>query len=270
MAKDNPGQKRKHLRALKPGSSEPSRRQRQQEAFLAKWRAVDWSKSDVELAEEMGLRSGGSIGAVRRRIGAPKSPRWHQLRAKFREPNLVKWRSWDWSKQDVVLAREAGLSRERIRQIRQLLGAPRSPHHGSDSARRRQNILALQWAAENLDRLRGMSGAELEQKHGYNRDSRVYAFLKAKGVLRNGNFNRKYRWDLMNLELPNGVLERIWKLPLYRAYTHRWQKRLPAPRWKLIGRRARLPRRGELPAYRRAVQAEERKAAKYFAEIGQL
>jgi hypothetical protein len=270
MTKDSTEQKKKPVRALKPGSSgTSSRRELRRAPCLAKWRSWDWSKPDVELAEEMGF-SNSSIGIIRRRIGAPKSPRWHQRRSKFREPYLAKWRNWDWSKQDVELARETGLSRERIRQIRQLLGVPKSPHHRSDSASRRQNTLALQWAAENLDRLRGLSGAEVERKYGFKRHLHVYAFLKAKGVLRNGHLIQKYRWGLMNFELPNGVLQRIWKLPLYRATTYRSRKRLPAPRWNLIGGPAALPRRGELRAYNRAVQAEERKAAKYFAESGRL
>jgi hypothetical protein len=217
MTKDSTGQKRKPVRALKPGSPGPSSRR--------------------------------------------------ELR---RAPYLAKWRSWDWSKQDVELASEAGLSKERIRQIRQLLGAPRSPYHGSYPASRRQNIITLQWAAENLDRLRGLSGAEVERKYGFKRYLHVYTFLKAKGILRNGNLIRKFRWGLMNFELPNGVLQRIWKLPLYRATTYRSRKRLPAPKWTLTGGLAALQRRGELRAYNRAVQAEERKAAKYFAENSRL
>ena len=113
-----------------------------------------------------------------------------------------------------------------------------------------------------------MSGAEVEREFGFKQHLPVYAFLKAKGGLRNGNY--KYRWDLMNFELPNGVLQRIWQLPLYRATTHRSRKRRPPPKWTLTGGRAALPRRGELRAYNRAVQAEERKAAKYFAESGRL
>jgi len=128
----------------------------------------------------------------------------------------------------------------------------------------------VQWAAENLERLRGLSGAELKRKYGFAQDSRVYAFLKAKGVLRDGHLIRKYRWDLMNFELPNGVLQRIWKLPLCRATHYRSEKRLPASRWTLIRGRAARPRGGELRAYHRAVQAEEQKAAQYFAESGRL
>ncbi len=268
MTKDSTGQNRKLVWALKPGSPGPaSRWELRREAYLAKWRAVDWSKQDAELAEEMGF-SNSAIGAIRRQIGAPKSPRYHKLRSKFREPYLAKWRSWDWAKQDVELARETGLSRERLRQIRRLLGVPRPPHHGSRPASRRQNALALQWAAENLDRLKGLSAAEVERKYGFKQHLPVYALLKAKGVLRDARLIREYRWSLMKFELPDGGLQRIWKLPLYRATRYRSEKRLPAPRWNLIGGRAALPRGGELRAYNRAVQAEERKAAKYFTESG--
>ena len=264
MTKDNTGQKRKPVRVLKPGSPKSSWRHQQREAYLAKWRAVDWSKQDVVLAEEMGLSS-RLIGGIRRRIGAPKSPCWHKRRSKLGEPSLAKWRSWDWSKQDIELASETDLSRERIRQIRQLLGVPKSPHHWNRRASRRQNELALQWAAENLDRLSGLSWAEVERKYGFKRNSPVFAFLKAKGVLRNGHLICKHRWDLMNFELPSSVLERIWKLALDMAGAYRYRKRLGAPKWILTGGLAALQRRGGLRAYNRAVQAEERKAAKYFA-----
>jgi len=266
MTPDSTGQKRKSARALKPASSELLRQQQQREGYLAKWRAVDWTKTDVELAEAMGYRSSSSIGAIRRRIGAPKSPRWHQHRSKFREPNLVKWRSWDWSKQNAELARETGLTKERIRQIRQLLGAPQSPNYRKDLSRLRRNTTALQWAAKNLDRLKGLSGAEVERKYGFWRDCPVGEFLKAKGVLRNGRLFPKHRWGLMNFELPSRVLERIWRLPFNMAVAYRSRKHLPAPKWRLAGGPAALQRRGQLRAYNRAVTAEERKAAKYFAE----
>jgi hypothetical protein len=270
MTKDNKGQKKKPVRALKPGPPGPSsRRELQREAYLAKWRSWDWSKQDVELAEEMGS-SKRSIGTIRRRIGAPKSPRWHKYRSKFREPNRAKWRSWDWSKQNAELAREKGLSNERVRQIRHLLGAPKSPHHNHKRTRTqtRQTLMKLQWAAKNLDRLKGLSAAELRRKYGFDRRGPVYEFLKARGVLRDGNY--KHRWDLMNWELPSLALERVWKLPFNLAACYRSRKRPAGPRWTLFGGPAALQRRGELRAYNRAVQAEERKAAKYFAESGRF
>jgi len=257
--------RRKSAKTVERSSPVPSHLERRHEAYLAKWRAVDWTKTDAELAEEMGLSSGASIGVNRRRIGAPKSLHFHQYRSKFREPYLAKWRNWDWSKQDVALARETGLSRERIRQIRLLIGAPKSPHHKRMPASRRTTI-ALQWAADNLDRLQGLSGAEVRRKHGFNPHCPAYEFLKAKGVLRDGRLFRKHRWDLMNFELPSSVLERIWKLPFNAAASYRWQKRLGAPKWTLFGGPAARQRRGGLRACNRAVQAEERKAARHFAE----
>ena len=92
--------------------------------------------------------------------------------------------------------------------------------------------------------------------------SPVYEYLKAQGVLRNGR--RKYRWDLMNWELPSGVLQRIWRLPLNMAATYRYRNRLAAPKWPLVSGPGGLQRRGELRAYNRAVKAEERKAAIHY------
>ncbi len=103
-----------------------------------------------------------------------------------------------------------GLSRERIRQIRQQVGAPKSTHPG----RRRKTAQALQWAKENLEKLEGLSGAELAREYGLSRGWRtgpLYQFLKP--FLRDGRLSRKYRWDLMNFKLPDRDLERIWRLP---------------------------------------------------------
>jgi len=263
MTQDSMRNKMKPAPARKAAAPTLSRWQQRREAFLAKCRTWDWSKPDAELAEEMGF-SNSSIGMIRRRIGAPKSPHFHQRRSKFREPNLAKWRSWDWTKQDAELARETGLTRERIRQIRRLLGAPKSLHHNRHPTQSRQTLIKLQWAAENLDRLKGLTVTEMEREYGIYSQSPVLRFLRAQGVLRHGCF--KHPWHLMNFELPSGVLERIWKLASRLAAKYRYQKRLTAPKWALFGGLAALQRRGQLRAFNRAVRAEERKAAKYFAE----
>lgn len=39
------------------------------------------------------------------------------------------WRAVDWTKQDVVIARELNVSRERVRQVRNILDKPKSPNH---------------------------------------------------------------------------------------------------------------------------------------------
>jgi hypothetical protein len=66
---------------------------------------------------------------------------------------LAKWSKVDWLKQNVELAAETGLSQERIRQIRQQMGAPKSPQHHQS----RRTLLQIQWAKDNLDKLKGFS-----------------------------------------------------------------------------------------------------------------
>ena len=143
-----------------------------------------------------------------------------------RKAFLAKWSKVDWSKSNAELADEAGLSRERIRKIRQRVGAPKPTHRHS---RMRKTAQALQWAKDNLDKLKGLSRAELARKYGLSRwrGSALYQFLKP--FLRNGR--RKHRWDLMNFRLPNRDLERIWRLPCNMVGAHRFRKQLQRPTW---------------------------------------
>ena len=194
---------------------------------------------------------------------ATSAPSWQQQK---RDANRAKWRRWNWSKQDRELARAKGLSSQRIAQIRQLLDAPQSPNCGADLARLRRTTNALQWVAKNLHRLKGLSGAEVRRKYGIDPHSPRFEFLKAKGILRDGRYYRKHLWHLMNFDLPSGILERIWKLPHNVAASYRSRKRLAASKWTLVGGPDAMRRRGGVRAYNRAVQTEERKAAKFFAK----
>ena len=181
-----------------------------------------------------------------------------------RKAFLAKWSKLDWSKTNLDLADELGLSRERIRQIRLKVGAPKLPH----PHRLRKTTAALQWAKDNLDQLKGLTAAELWRKHGINlrwRRGPLYQFLKP--FLRNGILFKKHRWDLMNFKLPNRDLERIWRLPRYMVTAYRFRNRRPQPTWR--SRRGcgptQLIGRGQLQAYLRAVKAEEQNAARCFA-----
>jgi hypothetical protein len=177
----------------------------------------------------------------------------------------AKWSKVDWSKQDCELADEMGRSRERIRQIRKRLGAPKSTH----PRRAHKSVAALQWAEDNLDNLKGLSGAELGRKYGLSRHWQhglIYQFLKP--FLRDGKRIRKHRWDLMNFRLPARDLERIWRLPNNMSRSYRQRKRYPPPMWRFKPRSGHIQfsGRAQLQAYRRALKAEERNAARYFAQ----
>jgi hypothetical protein len=176
---------------------------------------------------------------------------------------LARWSKVDWSKQDCELAAEMGLSRQRIRQVRQRLGAPKSTHPG----RKRKSAQALQWAKDNLEKLRGLSGVEVAREYDRScslRHGALYEFLKP--FLRDGRIIRKYPWHLMDLRLPNRDLERIWRLPNYRLSEYRWRKQHPPAKWQVRSGTWDIQFSGqrELQAYRRAVKAEERNAAQWF------
>jgi hypothetical protein len=168
----------------------------------------------------------------------------------------------DWSKQNVELAAETGLTQERIQQIRLRVGAPKSPQQH----RWRKTAKVLPWARDNLDQIKGLSWAEVVLKYGlppYERESTLHQFLKP--FLRNGS--RKHRWDLMNFKLPNRDLQRIWRLPYNKAGSYRYEHRLPLSTWCFSGPRyTHFTRRRQIQAYHRAVKAEERKAARHFAQ----
>jgi hypothetical protein len=182
-----------------------------------------------------------------------------------RKAFLAKWTKVDWSKQNCELADETGLSGERIRQIRQQLGAPKPTHPD----RKRKTRQAMQWAKDNLEGLKGLTPEELRRKYGLSRhwqSGPLYPFLKP--FLRDGGLKRKHPWGRMNFRLPNRDLARIWRLPPNQVSKNRLKKQRPPPTWRCKPGSAgiQFSGRGQPQAYQRAVKAEERKAARYLAQ----
>ena len=174
----------------------------------------------------------------------------------------------DWSKQDCELAGELGVNAETIRQAPQQIAAPKP----TPPKRRRKTIQALQWGKDNLDKLKGLSAAELQRKYGLKgswRNTPLYSFLKP--FLRNTRKATKYPWDRMDFHLPVGDLARIWRVPYIQAVSHRSAKRRSRPRQCRTRGNAGIPVRGRLkvPACLRTVKAEEKKAARYFAQVAE-
>lgn len=87
---------------------------------------VDWTMQDTAL-DRLHSATKGTFRRLRQALGKPPSPRqWgHPTSPALR----AKWQSWDWALQNSRLGEIHGLSRERVRQIRVLLGKPRSPLH---------------------------------------------------------------------------------------------------------------------------------------------
>ncbi len=174
---------------------------------------------------------------------------------------VAKWRAVDWTRQNVELAAETGLTHERIRQIRQILGVRRSPRHW----RHRATAAVLEWVRNNAGKLRGLTAEEAREKYGLHiyPGSPLQKYLKTHRLLRDARC--KHPWKQMNFALPNCELDRIWRLSRNLSASHRWLAGLPPGRWQITAGLDPLRKRGQLRAYLRAVKAEERKAERYYA-----
>lgn len=87
--------------------------------YKVDWESLDWSKSVQELAQEIGCKP-GTVHSRGRKLGK-------KLKQFFQKPIRAEWvSSVDWNKKDIDIAKEVGLSRERIRQVRASLDLPSS------------------------------------------------------------------------------------------------------------------------------------------------
>ena len=123
----------------------------------------------------------------------------------------------------------------------------------------RRLVQELQWSNDNLEKLRGLTAAQVRQKCGLRLHyaGAVLRFLREQGVLRDGR--RKYAWEQMNFALPSRDLARIWRVSFNVVAKHRRVRGLGPARWLVIGGLGGVKRRGELEEYLRALKAEESK-----------
>jgi len=136
---------------------------------------VDWSLRNFEIARITGTRP-QNVFAIRKKLGAPGPKAWQKHDGRHRI--LSTWVAVDWSKQDIVIAEEMKVSRERVRKVRQILGAPKPK-----MARRRRQRLHP-WQKMNFD----LPGAILEQ---------IWTLPKTNATkYRRLNRLHKPKWDL--------------------------------------------------------------------------
>lgn len=84
---------------------------------------IDWGKPYHEIAADLGV----SIPTVRFEF-LRRHPGLRKHIRVIPEPDKPKWqkfKTWDWSKRNTALAKEHGVTRERVRQIREALSIPR-------------------------------------------------------------------------------------------------------------------------------------------------
>ncbi len=120
--------------------------------------------------------------------------------------------NWDWlEKRDVDLAREHGLSRERIRQIRKSLG--------KDNPNKKKSSFSLE-ITKNWNSFKNLTNTQISEtlKCGY---FTVTKNLKKQGLKAIRGKLTKYPIEQINWRLPNPELEKIWKMSFNIAAVYR-------------------------------------------------
>lgn len=175
------------------------------------------------------------------------------------------WRALDWTKQDAALAREIGVSRERVRQVRLELGKPKAKRHRARlSTPVRDAILAKLKSADGLTmrEVAAATGSTLPYVYQVGRMI-GYQFRNDRGTM---------PWHLMNWDLPNTTLQQVWGLappPSQRDGFAPAQARhrlgYPKAKWDMRYRQ----RVESDPAYQAAVREERRTAAEWKRSTNQ-
>jgi hypothetical protein len=180
------------------------------------WNSIDWSRQDRDITEELQINP-NRVSSTRRRLRKPRPKFWHK--PKTFVAFLERWNKVDWRQANVALARQMGVSQERVRQIRKSLNKPektiKAPHPGVNRRLRQIDV--------NLDRLRGLTLRQATELLCFGLASGTAArrYLDALEVLRHGS--RRHPWNEMNFDLGNTVLARIWKVrrDIITTYRHR-------------------------------------------------
>lgn len=253
------------------------------------WEGVDWTRRDDDLAAEYGYTT-RNAWHWRRRLGMPKQPPMWLAGADWTQPfkavaakagvayqrvrywagklgkqrpvaeKLVRFKGVDWTKQDIIIATELGCSRERVRQVRKALGLPKSPNNGKCDSPIKDWMLAHM--ADSGTMTAAEVAAELGIREGHARDAaRNYGFKLAPAAT-------VRPWELFDWRLPNSVLKDIWHMkdPPSNGHGHivaikRWALNVELPHWRMKPVAIAV-----VIDFQRAVRAQQKVAARWFAE----
>jgi hypothetical protein len=188
------------------------------------WSSVDWSKQNRDIAEEL-ERSPCHVCTMRKRLGRPRPKYWYK--PKSHPAYLERWRKVDWRLTNVVIARQMGVSQQRVHEIRRLLKQPKA----TIKPLRPAVLARLNRVRSNLHRLRGLTMTQAARLLGMKLNSRSTArqYLDQQGVLRDGT--RKHPWHLMNFRLGNTALAGIWEIDRGIVASFRSRQKIGPPRW---------------------------------------
>ena len=161
--------------------------------------AVDWNQSNAAIARKHKVTV--QTVADLRLILRKQRSKYQQHPTGISPDTQAQYEHIDWNKRDVDIASEVGRSRERVRQIRKIMKKPKA-----DKSAIRKHI------RDNMHLSGTVTAQELSQIIGTSRQC-VYKFAKDVGFkLRPSGRKRVHPWDVMNWDLPNAILQRMWRI----------------------------------------------------------
>ena len=199
----------------------------------------DWSKTNGDLAAEHGV-SKAAVSCWRHVLKKPHAPNFGNRKCD----------SIDWMNYDSEIARTAGVSRERVRQLRLAHGKPKHRFYDIKFER----FAAAVAGRKDMDSLACMEFgvSEVTAKRYCKRIGLAWIDRRHCGG------HRIYPWSQFNWRLPSRLLTEIWQAKPNVVASYRSGHKLSPPAF-------RYSRRAMPPQFAAEVDAERAKAARWFA-----
>ncbi len=179
---------------------------------------------------------------VKRRRGRPR---------RVGPPTVAKrWHTVDWEQTDAAIGQQMGVTRQRVNQIRQILGKKRTPPPLPSE-------IAGKWLQRNRKRAPQMTSVEAAEAAGVTLHAMRNAASKMRIRFRRDRKPAAWRNMPINWSLPAGDIQEIWRLPDNTAANMRSRGEVPQQKWHKAhdaGNRA----------YQTALRREHEKAKQYW------
>lgn len=219
------------------------------------WSRVDWSKNNQQIAGELGIMP-GSVAGYRQRLGRPSNGYTPRVISN----EMIEAADWVNTK-DVTIARQWGVSRERVRQIRLVQRKPRCVI--SSVVTTYQDI--EKWLLANKDFVSGKLASEVAEM------CPVVAAIDLKyRVMKKVDIQflwRRHKTGLaatldVNWDIPNDILSWIWNKCDNWAAINRYRYKKPKAKYFRGWRTISQEDFAGIPELLKAVRAELEKARK--------
>ena len=202
------------------------------------WDSLDWNQNDTSLAKEYKIPY-ADVRRARIKLKKPfPLPGLSKHRRKI-DPAKLAAVDWEFTK-DLDIASQLGVSRERVRQLRNDTQKPACLVAGLGA----NNTECYKWIVKNKETLEGKSRREIsemfdnEHKSLLNR-TEIYKVIKKTGIRvsleRESRKDCSHLYDKINFDLPNIVLQMIYDLSFNSVGSYRNRMMKDGPRWRLGG-----------------------------------